>query len=71
MKGNEVLLAVVLLPLLATAAILPEAIGPYHRTATVPTPIVDKPVWDDYGLKASESAAYVNGKEKFTLPPGE
>ena len=62
------LIAVLLLaPVVCPGAILPDAIGLYHRTGTVPTPIVDKPVWDDYGLKASESAAYVNGKDKFTV----
>ena len=55
-----------LLPLLASAAILPETIGPYHRTSTSQPTLADKPVWDEYGLKASESAVYENEKEKFT-----
>ena len=32
----KLILAAVLLPLLATAAILPETVGPSHRNATVP-----------------------------------
>lgn len=60
-------LAVLLLPVLATAAILPESIGPYHRTATSQPAITDKPVWDEYGLKGSESATYASGKDKLTV----
>src|SRR5438045_5050295 len=59
-------LITVLLPLLASAAILPETIGPYHRTSTSQPLLADRPVWDEYGLKGSESAAYENGEEKFT-----
>jgi hypothetical protein len=59
--------AVLLLPVLATAAILPDSVGEYHRTATSQPAIIDKPVWDEYGLKASESATYANGKDKLTV----
>jgi hypothetical protein len=59
--------AVLLLPVLATAAILPDSIGESHRTATSQPAITDKPVWDEYGLKASESATYGNGKDKLTV----
>jgi hypothetical protein len=55
-----------LLPLLASAAILPETIGPYHRTATSQPTLSDKPVWDEYGLKASESAVFEAEKERFS-----
>jgi hypothetical protein len=57
---------VLLLPLLASAAILPDTIGAYKRTATSQPAIADRAVWDEYGLKASESATYENGDEKFT-----
>ena len=63
----KLILAAVMLPLLSAAAILPEAIGPYQRTAVVPVPPSDKAVWEDYGLKESESATYANGKDKLTV----
>jgi hypothetical protein len=63
----KLILAAILLPVLSAAAILPEAVGPYQRTALVPLPTSDKAVWEDYGLKESESATYVNGKEKLTI----
>src|SRR3954468_7478322 len=60
------LLSVFVVPLLAGAAILPETIGPYHR-GTVSAPVLaDKPVWDEYGLKTSETAAYEDGSQHFT-----
>jgi Family of unknown function (DUF6599) len=63
----KLILAAVLLPVLSTAAILPEAVGPYHRTAIIPAPPADKAVWEDYGLKESESATYADGKQKLTI----
>ena len=45
----------------------PDTIGPYHRTATLPVTLQDKPVWEDYGLKESEAAAYENEKSRFTV----
>jgi hypothetical protein len=55
-----------LVPFLASAAILPDAVGPFHRGAVSQPAITDRAVWDEYGLKASETAAYENGAEKFT-----
>jgi hypothetical protein len=64
----KLILAAMLLPLLSAAAILPEAVGTYQRTATVPVSTAqDKAVWAEYGLKESESATYVSGKEKLTI----
>jgi hypothetical protein len=60
-------LILTLLPLVASAAILPDAVGPYHRTATSQPAISDKPIWDEYGLKASETAAYENDKDKLSV----
>jgi hypothetical protein len=57
---------VLLLPLLASAAILPDTIGAYKRTAVAQPAIADRPIWEEYGLKASESATYENDGEKFT-----
>jgi hypothetical protein len=58
--------APLLLPLLASAAILPDAIGPYHRTSTSQPVLSDRPIWDEYGLKASESGVFEHDKDKFT-----
>jgi hypothetical protein len=58
-------LTVLLLPLLASAAILPDTIGAYHRTAVSQPAIADRPIWDEYGLKAAETATYETDGEKF------
>lgn len=55
-----------LLPTLSQAAIWPEAIGAYRRAAIAPVTLVDRPVWEEYGLKDSESATYENGASRFT-----
>jgi len=55
-----------LLPALSQAAIWPEAIGSYRRSATAPVSLADRPVWEEYGLKDSESATYENGASRFT-----
>src|SRR3954451_19279026 len=60
------LLVTLLLPLLASAAILPETMGGYHRTSTAQPALSDRPVWDEYGLKASENAVFEHEKDKFT-----
>jgi len=61
------IVAAFFLPVLCSAAILPEAIGPYQRTATLPAAANDKAVWEDYGLKQSETASYANGKDKMQV----
>src|ERR1041385_3013419 len=55
-----------LLPLCASAALLPDAIGPYHRTSTSQPAVAERIIWDEYGLKESESAVYENGRQKLT-----
>lgn len=60
------LLVAALLPVLAGAAILPDAIGPYQRGATSQPALADRPVWDEYGLKDYEVVTYTNGDSKFT-----
>ncbi len=53
---------------LLSAAILPDNIGPYHKTASQPATLTDRPVWDEYGLKDSEDATYENaGKTLHVL----
>ena len=53
-------------PLLAGAAIWPDTIGPYQRVSTSKPALSDKPLWNELGLKDSETAAYQNGDTKFT-----
>jgi hypothetical protein len=60
------LLLALLLPALAHAAIWPDAIGAYHRTAASQPVLADGPLWDEYGLRESETATYENGAAKFT-----
>lgn len=60
--------AFMLAPLLAQGAILPDAIGPYQKTAgSAKAALADRPVWDEYGLKESETAAYRNGDKRFAV----
>jgi hypothetical protein len=59
-------LATLLLPLLAGAAILPDSIGAYHRTAVSQPTLNGRDLWDEYGLREYESATYENGTAKFT-----
>ena len=62
-----IFLSAIFLPNLAWAAILPEALGPYHRAATMQITIFDRPVWDEYGLRESEAARYENQGKDFTV----
>jgi hypothetical protein len=48
-------------------AIWPENIGVWKRAATMQATLFDRPLWDEYGLKESESARYENGGENFTV----
>jgi hypothetical protein len=58
--------ALLLLPVLAAAAILPDAIGPYHRVSTSQPSIEARDLWDEYGLRDYESGAYESGGAKMT-----
>ena len=60
------LLTAILLPPLAAAAILPDAMGAYRRGSASNPAITDQPIWKEYGLKSSETATYQNGPAKFT-----
>ena len=66
-EGMHKLLAVFLLPAALAAAILPETIGDYHRTATSKPALNDRPLWHEYGLKEAETAAYLNGDSRFSV----
>jgi len=60
------LLFTLLLPGLAAAAVWPETMGPWKRTAAVPAAVSDRTLWDEYGLKEAETATFENGDRKFT-----
>ena len=60
------LFALLFVPLLAGAAILPDSIGAYHRTAVSQPTLNGRDLWDEYGLHEYESATYENGAAKFT-----
>jgi hypothetical protein len=59
--------AVLLLPVLASAAILPDAIGDFHRVSTSSPAITGRELWDEYGLHDYESGVYQNGSAKMTV----
>jgi hypothetical protein len=61
------LFAVLLAPALCLGAIWPENIGAWKRAATMQATLLDRPIWDEYGLKESEAARYENGDENFTV----
>jgi hypothetical protein len=62
----RLLFAALLLPALAGAATWPDVIGPYHRTEAAPANPGDRAIWDEYGLKTSETAVYENAGKRFT-----
>ena len=53
-------------PVLASAAIWPDSIGAWRRTAVTVPKLADQALWDEYGLKESETATFEDGKVKFT-----
>ncbi len=55
---NRGLLLTFLLPVVASAALFPDTLGTARRTAIHPAPVSDQPLWDEYGLQASEQATY-------------
>src|SRR5579885_2370895 len=65
--SKKLLLSALLLPYVAGAAILPEGIGGYRRTVALQPPSADESLWEEYGLKNTESAIYQNGPAQFTV----
>jgi len=61
------LFAALLVPVLAFAAILPGTIGSYRKASTAQPALTDASVWNEYGLKASESAVYRDGAARFAV----
>jgi len=66
-KHMRSLLALLSLPGLLAASILPEAIGPAHRTGESQPTLTDRAVWDEYGLRAWETATYKSAAASFTV----
>src|ERR1051326_5325232 len=62
----KLFLPILLVPGLCLAAILPENVGPFHRTSAGTPALSDRPLWNEYGMKDSETAVYENGAAKFT-----
>ncbi|MGO9232008.1 MAG: DUF6599 family protein [Bryobacteraceae bacterium] len=60
-------LALLAVPCLVAASILPETIGPAHRTAVSQPALTDRAVWDEYGLKNWEKATYGSGTSSFSV----
>jgi len=59
--------AILLLPSLAAAAIWPDSLGAFHRaSAQRATPAADQAIWDEYGLRESETAQYQGDGQEFT-----
>jgi len=53
-------------PVIASAAIWPDSIGAWRRTATAVPKLSDEALWDEFGLKDSEVATFKDGTAKFT-----
>ena len=49
------------------AALLPERFGKYMRGDTKPVTVSDRPVWDEYGFDAAESAPYKSETAKTAV----
>ena len=60
MEHKTLRLSLLLLPLLAHAAILPDTIGQWKRGDTIAAPAPDPNVWKEYGLQESEEAPYTD-----------
>lgn len=56
-----------LVPVLASAGILPETVGAFHQTDTGVVKLADPAIWNEYGLKESEVARYDDGSTKITV----
>lgn len=62
----KLFLGALFLPVLCAAAILPDNIGSYQRGKVSKPALADQAIWNEYGLKSAETAAYQNGAAKFT-----
>jgi hypothetical protein len=55
------------LPVVASAAILPDTIGTWTKGPPAAAAITDQKVWQEYGLQDSESAPYSSGAQKYSI----
>ena len=55
-----------LFPALSVAGVWPNTFGAFHRAASQPVQVSDRPLWDEYGLQLAEQAQYELGTRKFT-----
>src|SRR5690242_21963563 len=56
-----------LLPLLASAAMLPESIGSFKRTSVGQPTLEDRQIWDEIGLKTAENGNFEGENGKFSV----
>jgi hypothetical protein len=56
-----------LFPVLAFSAILPDTIGDWKRGEVAPVPAPDAKVWSEYGLQESETAPYTDAAKTFSV----
>jgi hypothetical protein len=49
----------------SNAAIFPEQLGPYHRTAAKPVAAADAALFQEYGFEDAEQASYASPQGKF------
>jgi hypothetical protein len=54
-----------LLPALAGAAVWPESMGAWKRSAAEPAPLFDRALWDEFGLKEAETVTFQDGDKSF------
>lgn len=51
----------------AGTAILPDTIGEWKKGPAAPAPVPNQKVWQEYGLRASETAEYASGSRKYSI----
>jgi hypothetical protein len=59
------ILSVLLLPVLATAAIWPDALGQFQRASRSAAAPPDASLWSEFGFQEGEQALYAAGDRKF------
>src|SRR4051812_27825051 len=57
----------VLLPAILAAAVLPDTIGEWQKGPAKPAAVLDQKVWQEYGLRASETAEYAANGTKYSI----
>jgi len=67
LKRAPLLLAFLLIPTLAAAAVWPGQLGAFHRVTDQTVAFQsNQPIWDEYGFREGEEAHYVGDGEQFT-----